>query len=171
MSPLTYRTGEYQAASRFTTHATSDPLTAHYVRYAMHVVHDSPVEKNQILRRMQHLKFCSFSLTVAHDVKKSAKKKHLLCLGGNKHMIVFNLSTLRSHIPTIFFFFAKENVDIEENQKLSECICYSYTVVSALAHAPWEARKVCAFANPALKRKHVSYSKHKLIWSLHHSVR
>ena len=75
MSPLTYRTGEYQAASRFTTHATSDPLTAHYVRYAMHVAHDSPVEKTQILRRMQHLKFCSFSLTVAHDVKKSAKKK------------------------------------------------------------------------------------------------
>ena len=104
MSPLTYRTGEYQAASRFTTHATSDPLTAHYVRYAMHVAHDSPVEKTQILRRMQHLKFCSFSLTVAHDVKKSAKKKYLLCLGGNKHMIVFNLSTLRSHIPTIFFF-------------------------------------------------------------------
>ena len=84
-------------------------------------------------------------------------------------MTVYNLSTLSSHIPIRSFFFAKKNVDIEENQKLSECICY--TVVSALAHAPWEARKVCAFANPALKRKHVSYSKHKLIWSLHHSVR
>ena len=61
-------------------------------------------------------------------------------------MTVFNLSTLGSHIPIFFFFFfAKENV---------ECICY--TVVSALAHAPREARKVGAIANHALKRIHVS---------------
>ena len=70
-------------------------------------------------------------------------------------MTVFNLSTLGSHIPIYFFilfyfFFANENV---------ECICY--TVVSALAHAPREARKVGAIANHALKCIHVSYNKNR----------
>ena len=149
MSPLTYRTGEYQAASRFTTHATSDPLTAHYVRYAMHVVHDSPVEKNQILRRMQHLKFCSFSLTVAHDVKKSAKKKHLLCLGGNKHMIVFNLSTLRSHIPTIFFFFCKGKCWYRGKPKIVRMyLLYSGVRFSA---CPLGSKKSLRFREPCAK--------------------